>query len=196
MKCNSVCVFSSSSDEVGPGYLEAAEGLGREIARRNLTLVYGGSNLGLMGALARAAFKGGGKIVGIIPETLHRQVPRLDAEHELVVTSDLRHRKTLMEARSDAFIALPGGFGTLEELLEIIALKQLGFHSKPIAILNVRGFYTPLIDFFDQLFREKFVKSKHRELYRVCTDVGDVFSYLEKSGQLPNDNAGWSKAPI
>ncbi len=177
-KPRSVCVFLSSSDAVDASYFKVAEETGRLIAERQWTLVYGGSNIGLMGELARAAHKNGGDVVGIIPNMLHKKVPVLDVKHELVVTKDLRQRKTEMELRSDAFIALPGGFGTLEELLEIITLKQLKHHNKPIVILNSNGFYDPLIHFFDHMFDQKFIQHKHRELYFVAKTAGAALDHI------------------
>ena len=179
-KTRHLCVFCSSSGEIDKEYFRAARELGEEIARRKLALVYGGSDLGLMGELARSAHKHGGKIVGIIPKGLHLKVPALKAEHELIVTEDLRHRKTVMEMRSDAFVALPGGFGTLEELMEILTLKQLGYHNKPIVLLNTKGFYDPLISFFEKLFKDRFAHRKNRELYRLVPTVKSVFECLER----------------
>lgn len=173
-----ICVFCSSSDSIHKDYYKTASELGREIARRGYTLVYGGSNLGLMGELARSACRQGGSVIGIIPRKLQEIVPSLKEQHELLVTEDLRHRKTLMELRSGAFVALPGGFGTLEELMEILALKQLGYHDKPVVILNALGFYDPLIALFEKIFKGRFAKPKYRELYHACKDVPSVFEYL------------------
>ncbi|OGR88605.1 MAG: Rossman fold protein, TIGR00730 family [Elusimicrobia bacterium RIFCSPLOWO2_01_FULL_60_11] len=177
----SVCVFCSSSDGVDKAYYEAAAELGREISKRGLTLVYGGSDIGLMGELARTVHKGGGKVVGIIPKVLHGKVRPFNNYHELVVTDDLRHRKTLMETRSDAFIILPGGFGTLEELLEIVTLKQLGHHTKPIVIINTKSYYAPLLDMFEEMFKKEFARSRYRDLYHVCADAAGAFKYLERA---------------
>lgn len=182
MTGKTICVFCSSSDGIDKAYFEAAKDLGEEIARRGLTLVYGGSDIGLMGELARAAHAGGAKVVGIIPKALHGKVRAFKGDHELVVTDDLRHRKTLMEMRSQAFVALPGGFGTLEELLEIVTLKQLGHHNKPVVIVNTKSFYDPLIRMFDEMFEKKFTRTKHRELYRVSADVKGAFKCLEGTG--------------
>lgn len=173
-----ICVFSSSSDDVDPLFFAVARELGAAIARNGHDLVYGGSNVGLMGALAREAGSNGAKVIGVIPEALNKRYPKLDSEHELVVTSDMRERKTIMEKRSEAFVCLPGGFGTLEEILEIIALKQLRYHSKPIVFVNTNGFYDRLSQFFEQIYREKFAMQKHRELYHITGDVKGLFDYL------------------
>lgn len=182
MTNKTICVFCSSSDGISQAYFEAARELGQEIARRGLTLVYGGSDIGLMGELARATHKGGGKVVGIIPKVLHGKVRAFKGYHELVVTDDLRLRKTVMETRSQAFVALPGGFGTLEELLEIVTLKQLGHHNKPVVIVNTKSFYAPLIRMFEDMFEKKFTRTKHRELYHVSADVKGALKYLEGTG--------------
>lgn len=176
----SICVFLSSSNEVDDAYFKVAEEVGRGIAERWWTLVYGGSDLGLMGRLARAADRSKGKVVGIIPDMLHKKVPLLGGPHELIVTPDLRQRKTIMELKSDAFIALPGGFGTLEELLEILTLKQLKCHSKPVVILNTNGFYDPLLEFFERMFEQKFAKHKHRELFFTAKTPQEAFKHIEK----------------
>ena len=182
MTYKSICVFCSSSDGIERVYFDAARDLGGEIARRGLTLIYGGSDIGLMGELARSAHAGGGKVVGIIPKALHGKVRAFKEYHELIVTDDLRHRKTVMEMRSQAFVALPGGFGTLEELLEIVTLKQLGHHNKPVVIVNTRFFYDPLIRLFDEMFEKKFARTKHREIYHVCADVKGALKNLERAG--------------
>ncbi len=180
-----VCVFCSSSDHVAKDYFKTAKKLGEGLVKREFTLVYGGSNIGLMGELARTVSRGGGRVIGIIPKVLEKWVPKLDAKHKLIVTEDLRHRKTLMEAKSDAFVALPGGFGTLEELLEILTLKQLKFHSKPIVILNTNGFYNPLLAFFETVFKKKFAKHKYRELFHVTDDIEDALRHIESSTGFP-----------
>ena len=153
--------------------------MGRGIAQKGWALVYGGSNIGLMGELAREAHKGGAKVTGIIPKLLHGKVPALVVPHELIITDDMRYRKTEMELRAHAFVALPGGFGTLEELLEILTLKQLGHHAKPVVIVNLRSFYNPLLRVFEEMFEKKFAKPKNRELYHVSPDVKGAFEYLE-----------------
>lgn len=175
-----ICVFCSSSDAVDSIFFETATQLGALISQRNYDLIYGGGQIGLMGALARAAHQNGGKVVGVIPETL-RSVKGIayEAADELVVTRDLRERKAVMEARADAFVVLPGGFGTLEEILEILTLKQLGLHTKPIALVNTNSFYDPLIQLFEHIYQERFAKPDYRQLYHVIPDAASVFSYLE-----------------
>ena len=132
----SICVFCASSSAVAEVYVDVARRLGRRLAERGDRLVYGGGNIGLMGTLATACHERGGYIVGVIPESLKDKELAYEAADELIVTQDMRGRKTIMEKNADAFIALPGGFGTLEELLEIITLRQLHYHDKPVVILN------------------------------------------------------------
>lgn len=180
MNLQSICVYASSSNAVAPAYRAAAEALGREIAARGLTLVYGGGDLGLMGGAARAARAGGGHVIGIIPQVLFESGINCDLASELLITRDLRERKASMEARADAFVALPGGFGTLEEVLEILTLRQLRQHAKPVVFLNTLGFYNPLVTLFEHLYNERFAKP-FRELYHVASDVLSAFAYLEQA---------------
>lgn len=174
-----ICVFCSSSAAVPPAYFEAARTLGALLAQRRCTLVYGGASVGLMGALATSVHQHGGTVVGIIPESMQSKGIAYETADELVVTPDLRTRKALMTARADAFVALPGGFGTLEEVLETLTLKQLGLHAKPIVFVNTRGFYDPLLDLFEHLYRDRFAKPDCRRLYHVATDAADAFAYLD-----------------
>jgi cytokinin riboside 5'-monophosphate phosphoribohydrolase len=171
-------VFSSSSDAIDPAFFEVASELGGTIARRGDTLVYGGTKVGLMGAAARAAVENGAKVIGVIPRYMvEKGIDFGDCEMHL--TRDLRDRKAKMEALGDAFIVLPGGFGTLEELLEILTLKQLRQHEKAIVILNANGFFDPLAHLFEHVFRQRFAKETTRALYHFSTSVADVFAYLD-----------------
>jgi len=174
-----ICVFSSSSDAVAPEYFEAAREVGAWIARKRMTLVYGGGKIGLMGAVAAAVHRHGGHVVGVIPRYLRKQEVAYEAADELIISKDLRERKAIMEKRADAFVALPGGFGTLEEMLEILTLKQLGQHAKPVVFLNTSDFFRPLLGLFEQLYRERFTRPEHRELYHVAEAPGEVFAHLE-----------------
>ncbi len=173
-----ICVYSSSSDAVPRHYFDAAEELGTAIARSGYSMVYGGGCIGLMGASARAAQQQGGKVVGVIPHFLNIPGVVYDGADELVLTQDMRERKSIMAERADAFVALPGGFGTLEELLEMITLKQLGQHSKPIVMINTADFYQPLIDTFEMMFEQQFAKPYYRELYHVAQHAEEAMSYI------------------
>ena len=174
-----VCVYCSSSDAVDRIYFQAAETLGAALAGAGCALVYGGSNIGLMGAVAGAVHKHRGTVIGVIPTAIADHGIAYDMADELIVTETLRERRRIMEQRSDAFVALPGGFGTLEELLEIITLKQLHYHSKAVLLLNVGGFFQPLIDLFEDLYKKNFAKTDSRNAYQVCSDVLSLMAYLD-----------------
>ena len=175
----SICVYCSSSDAVSPVFFDAATQLGAAIGRRNLTLVYGAGAVGLMGALARAVHQHGGRVTGVIPEFMHAKGVAYQDADELVVTGDMRERKAVMEERADAFVGLPGGFGTLEEILEVLTFKQLEIHAKPIVLLNTRGFYDQLLGLFEHIYRERFAKPDHRRLMYVTDDVDSAMAYVE-----------------
>jgi uncharacterized protein (TIGR00730 family) len=167
----SLCVFCGSSAGAAPGYAESARALGRILAAEKIRLIYGGGNVGLMGAVADATLAAGGEVIGIIPQHLvDREVAHAGLT-ELRVVGSMHERKALMAELSDAFVALPGGLGTLEEFFEVWTWGQLGLHRKPYALLNVDGFYDPLIAFLDGLVTQRFVKPAHREMLIVESDV-------------------------
>lgn len=176
---STLCVYSSSSDAVDGTYRDAAAGFGAAAAKRGYRLVFGAGARGLMGAMARSAHTNGGHITGVIPERL--RVPGICYEEcdDLIVSETMRERKAEMESRADAFVVLPGGFGTLEEFLEIITLKQLGYHEKPVAMYNVNDFFTPLLDMFEHLYRERFAKSDQRQLYYVGDSPESIFKHFD-----------------
>lgn len=174
-----VCVFCSSSSAVEQAYFDAARELGLLLAERGWPLVYGGTDVGLMGTLARAVHSGNGKVIGIIPESIYGRGLSYSTADETVVTKDLRERKGLMDLRSDAFIALPGGFGTLEEVIEVLTLKQLALHTKPVIFLNTNGFYDPLMTLFEHFYAQKFAKRESAALYYVADTPADAISYIE-----------------
>jgi len=165
-----ICVFCGSSFGNRPEYRQAATGLGTLLAERGLELVYGGGNVGLMGAVADACMTAGGAVTGVIPKSLldkevgHHGLTRLE------VVDSMHTRKARMAELADGFIALPGGFGTFEELCEILTWAQLGFHVKPAALLDVAGYYTPLLQMFDRARDEGFVREVHRGLLLADTD--------------------------
>lgn len=165
-----ICVYCASSDNLPASYFGAARALGRGMAERGWPLVYGGGSVGLMGALAAEVHTGGGTVIGVIPQMLlDREVAYVRSD-ELVVTTTLRQRKQIMDDRAEAFIALPGGFGTLEELLEIMTLRQLGYHNKPIIIVNVGGYFDALLAQFERIFAEGFAHDRSRGLFAVVAD--------------------------
>ncbi len=185
-----LCIYSSSSDAVDQHFFEAAKEMGSLIARNHYALIYGGAKVGLMGAVARAVQEHGGKVIGVIPQALREKGIAFEQADELIVANDMRHRKAIMEERATAFAGLPGGFGTLEEILEILTLKQLQFHAKSLVLLNVNGFYDPLILLFEHIYRERFAKADYRHLYHVAANVTDLFEYLE-GYQPPRLQSKW-----
>lgn len=182
-----ICVYSSSSNLVDKLYFDVAEELGAAIARSGDIFLYGGGTIGLMGASAKAARAAGGKVIGIIPEKLNIKGVVYDCCDELVEAPGLRERKSVMDVRSDAFIALPGGFGTLEELMEMITLKQLKYHNKPIVILNAGGFYDHLIRLFDTFISSNFVDEVYRNLYFITGSAEEAIRYID--GYAPYEYA-------
>lgn len=174
----SICVFSASSEAVDGVYLDAARELGRRIGEAGWTMIFGGGTIGLMGATARGVHATGGHVVGVIPESLNRPGIAYEMADEWIVTETLRERKAMMDERADAFVALPGGFGTLEEIVEAITLKQLGYHDRATVLLNTAGFYDPLLSFFEHQIEQQFVKPDHRALYHVADTPGDAIDHL------------------
>ncbi len=166
----SVCVYCGSSNHVRPVFLEAAEAFGARLARRGIGVVYGGGSVGSMDRVASGALGAGGTVVGVIPEKLlGLELGREDLT-ELVVVPDMHARKKLMADRSDAFVALPGGYGTLEELFEAVTWTQLHYHRKPVGLLNVDGFFDPLVAFLARAVAERFVRPQHAGLILVDDD--------------------------
>ena len=174
-----ICVYSSSSCNIDDVYFDNAAELGRQIALQGDILLFGGGLLGLMGATAKSIHQNGGKVIGVIPKALNLQGVVYESCDELIITEGLRERKAIMDSKSQAFIALPGGYGTLEELLEIITLKQLGYHNKPVVILNVNGFYQELLTLFEQFIDQHFAKPDCRKLYQVADNVQDALAYID-----------------
>jgi len=193
-----LCVFLGASQGRRPGYTQAAETLGRRIAERGLGLVYGGGNVGLMGRLATAALEAGGEVIGVIPESLMgREVAGTRIEDlgatRLEIVDSMHTRKARMAALSDGFIALPGGFGTFEELFEILTWAQLGFHQKPIGILNTEGYFDPLIHLIDHSLEEGFIRPANRALVLDDTDPDRLIQRLLESKLPPQEQ--WLTSP-
>lgn len=159
-----ICVFCGSNPGRRPEYAHAARALGELLAARGLTLVYGGGNVGVMGTLADAVIYNGGRVIGVIPEALMKRELAHGGLAELFITRTMHERKALMAELADGFIALPGGLGTFEEFLEILTWAQLGIHAKPCGLLNVAGYYDPLMAFLDRAVEELFVKPEHHAM--------------------------------
>jgi uncharacterized protein (TIGR00730 family) len=175
----SLCVFCGSSPGTSPDYAAAAQRLGQLLADRGVGLVYGGASVGLMGTLANATLEAGGSVVGVIPRALWQREVGHTGLTELRVVESMHERKALMAELSDAFLALPGGLGTLEELFEVWTWALLGIHAKPCALLNVRRYFDPLLAFIDHATRELFIRHAHRDLLIVETDPERLLARLE-----------------
>ena len=183
---SSICVFCGSNGGADPAYLAAAEAVGTGLAQRGIRVVYGGGRVGLMGAVADAARRAGGEVVGVIPQ----QIFDLEIGHtgldDLRVVGSMHERKALMAELSDAFVALPGGIGTLEELFEVYTWAQLGIHAKPLALLDVAGYYRPLAAFLDHAVAQRFLRPETREMLAVADDFDGLLQTLER----------WQPAPM
>lgn len=169
-----ICVFCGSNSGTNPAYAQSARALGRLLAERRLELVYGGGNVGLMGMIAAAAMQAGGTVIGVIPESLMRLEVGARDISELHVVGSMHERKAMMAELSDAFIALPGGIGTMEELFEVWTWGQLGLHAKPAAFLDVAGYYSHLHTFLDHMVDEGFLKPRHRQMVAVSSDAASL----------------------
>jgi hypothetical protein len=175
----SVCVYCGSNPGRQPAYAEAARGLGAALVERGLGLVYGGASVGVMGVLADTVLELGGHVTGVIPEALVRREVAHGRLTELRVTGSMHERKTLMADLADAFVALPGGIGTLEEAFEAWTWAQLGLHGKPCGLLNVAGYFDGLIAFLDHAVAERFVKEPHRSMLIVSDDPTELLQRFE-----------------
>jgi uncharacterized protein (TIGR00730 family) len=175
-----ICVFCGSSPGSRPEYGDAAEEIGNELVRRNIGLVYGGGNVGLMGRVADAVLKAGGEAQGVIPENLMAREIGHKGLTKLHVVRSMHERKALMADLSNAFVALPGGFGTLEEFCEVLTWSQLGLHAKPCGILNVLGYYSPLLAMFDHAVEERFLKPENRAFVLARESPADLLQALEE----------------
>lgn len=186
----SLCVYCGSRDGDRPEYATAASAVGAAIARRGWQLVYGGGRAGLMGRVADAALSGGAPVVGIIPRSLMEREVGHAGLSELHVVETMHQRKLMMAERSDAFIALPGGLGTFEELFEAWTWHQLGYHDKPIGLLNVKGYYDPLLGFLDDTVAHGFVSASQRALLQESSDLEallDAIAALTPLATAPDD---------
>ena len=181
MKLTSLCVYCGSSTGTEPVFMEAADRFGRIMASQEIELVYGGGGIGLMGAVARAVLAGGGRVTGIIPKFLTEVEVEFNEVSELVVTDSMHARKQLTFERSQAFVALPGGVGTVEETIEMLTWAQLGRHSRPIVIANIDGFWDPLNELLDHIIKAGFARSEIRRIYSMVDRVEDILPRIEAS---------------
>ncbi|MDH3401164.1 MAG: TIGR00730 family Rossman fold protein [Chromatiales bacterium] len=175
-----VCVFCGSSPGNQPEYREIAQDLGRTLAQKGVGLVYGGADVGLMGMVANSTLEGGGEVIGVIPRTL---IVRELAHHgltDLRVVDDMQERKDVMARLSSAFVCLPGGYGTLDEMFEMVTWNQLGEHAKPCILLNINGFYDDLLTFLDKARDQGFIKGSDRDGLTVVTTIDELFEALNR----------------
>lgn len=174
-----ICVFCSSSDAVDNKYFNLARSLGILLGMNHHTLVYGGANVGLMNMLAKSVQENGGKVIAVMPEFIEIKGLLYTNADEIIITKDLRERKKTMEHLADAFVALPGGFGTLEEIMEIITLKQLQLHNKPVIFINYDHYYDKLYELFEQFITEHFAKAENRKYYQFIDNPENAVTSCE-----------------
>jgi len=186
---NALCLYCGSSPGNHPAYQQAARDFGETLARRNIKLVFGGGSVGLMGIAADACLAAGGKVIGVIPQLLMEKEVGHAGLTELHVVADMHQRKALMTELADGFIALPGGYGTLDELFEALTWLQLNYHHKPVGLLNVAGFFDHLIAFVDHARDEKFLREMHRDALNVDADLDCLIEKLRTS-EVP-DTGKW-----
>jgi uncharacterized protein (TIGR00730 family) len=175
-----ICIFAGSNSGSRTEYRAAAQELGQAIVRRDLGLVYGGARVGLMGAVADAVLAGGGHVTGVIPEALVTKEVAHDGLSDLRIVPSMHARKAAMADLADAFIALPGGWGTLEEFFEVLTWAQLGLHAKPCGLLNVQGFFDRLLSFLDHSIDERFVRRENRSMLIASSSPGDLLDRFER----------------
>jgi cytokinin riboside 5'-monophosphate phosphoribohydrolase len=174
----SVCVFCASSESVGEFFKDIAFELGCELGKKGIELIYGGASIGLMGSVARGVHKEKGKVVGVLPKFFKTKDIEYSEADELIVTQDMRERKAVMDQRSDAFIVLPGGIGTLEEAMEILSMRQLRLTDKPLVFINTKGFYDGLFKNFEEMVELKFAKPNILDMYTKASDPKNAMEYL------------------
>jgi len=174
----SICVFCASSESVDDLFKDIALELGRELGRRGIDLVYGGASIGLMGCLARGVHEEKGKVIGVLPEFFKTKDIEYSEADELIVTKNMRERKAVMDKRSDAFIVLPGGIGTLEEAMEILSMRQLRLTDKPLVFINTQGFYEGLRAIFEEMVDLKFAKHNVMDMYAMVPNPQSALEYL------------------
>jgi hypothetical protein len=189
-----ICVFCSSSNAIADIYIQEAIRLAERIGQAQMAVINGGSNVGLMDVVTRAAKNKGAKTIGIIPRKMNANNLTSQHAHEIIVSENMMDRKALMRDMADAFIALPGGFGTLEEILEVITLKQLSYHNKPIVFINTNGFYDDLFRQFEKSFQEKFAKENYRKLYFIARNADEAMEHIRN--YKPEDlGTKWFEVP-
>jgi uncharacterized protein (TIGR00730 family) len=194
MQLEKVCVYCGSSPGKSPAFLQSARAIGTELAKRRITLVYGGGRVGLMGEIARAVLENDGEVIGVIPKALKDQELAFHELTELHVVDSMHERKALMAQLSDGFVALPGGYGTLEEFFEVLTWVQLGFHTKPCGILNINHYYDHLLEFLDQSVDAEFIFQPHRDLILQALDPIELLDLFSAYQPVKMNKAEWARA--
>lgn len=179
MNKKTICVYCSSSNYLPEKFYKIAEELGIKLGQNSYNMVYGGTVIGMMGVIANKAAENGADVIGVIPKRIESFGLKHPNLVKVIVTEDMRERKATMEKYADMFICMPGGFGTFEEIFEIIVAKQLGYHNKPIVFLNFDGYYDNLLKMFDTVYENKFAKEEMKSLYYIATSVDEMFEYLK-----------------
>ena len=191
MPIGAVCVFCGSQPGARPAYLHAARELGTQLARRDCSVVYGGGHVGMMGALADGALAAGGRVIGVIPEHLMRPEVAHQGLTELLVVDSMHTRKRIMASRSDAFVVLPGGYGTFEEMFEMVTWRQLELHAKPVGLVNVEGYFDHLLAFLQHAAGQQFIRPQHRGLLTVEASVPALLERLaQQAAAAPEAGPG------
>ncbi len=193
---SSICVFCGSSEGRAPGHLAAAEHLGESMAAAGIRLVYGGGSIGLMGAVARSVLRHGGAVTGIIPDFLVRREAMLEGVDDLHIVPDMHTRKKMMFDRSDAFVALPGGIGTLEEVVEQMTWAQLGRHRKPIVLADIDGFWRPLTNLLAHMSAESFIRPGYEVKYQIAASAEDILPTVLAAARAAAEPAGGDPAAL
>lgn len=192
MDLRTVCVYCGSSPIQEPAIESEIREFGREIAKRGVRLIYGGASRGLMGAIADEVLSAGGKVTGVIPKALEGREAAHRGLTELKVVDSMHAREQLMFDLSDAFVAFPGGFGTMEEIIEMITWKQMGIHGKPIVIANIGGYFTPLLQQFEVAIRRKFARTEDRILFGVADTTKAILTFLEGAPVMSRKAGDWA----
>ncbi len=176
-----ICIYCSSSIDLAEKYYKFGQELGSAIAKNGYNMVYGGTTIGLMGAIADNALKSGAEVTGVIPECIASLGLKNPESAQIIITKDIRERKAEMERLSDIFVAAPGGFGTFEEIFEIISSKQLGCHNKPVIFMNFDNYYDDMFKMFDNVYKKHFAKEDMKSLYYVADTISRLFDYIKSN---------------
>jgi uncharacterized protein (TIGR00730 family) len=192
MDLRSLCVYCGSSPSPDPAYEGEIRAFGKELAARGVRLIYGGSSRGLMGALADEVLKAGGKVVGVIPKALEGREAAHRGLTELKVVGSFHEREQMLFDLADGFVAFPGGFGTMEEIIEMITWKQVGIHGKPIVIANIGGYFDPLVRQFDMAIEKKFARKEDRILFAVAENTKAILTFLEGAPVMARKVGDWA----